>query len=98
MTTSNYIPVSGNTYPIKDQLKALGGRWNAAQKCWMMPANVADKAFALLQAAPRGYVRSAASQPARRSRGTWTGCSCGSVEEYDRPSDCWSCRFDRDDC
>ena len=32
----------------------------------------------------------------RSRRGTWTGCSCGSVEEYERPSDCRSCRHDRD--
>lgn len=30
----------------------------------------------------------------RSGRGTWTGCHCGSVEEYSRPSDCWSCRHD----
>lgn len=36
----------------------------------------------------------------RGSRGsrTWTGCSCGSIEEYSRPSDCASCRFDAEDC
>ena len=28
-------------------------------------------------------------------RGTWTGCQCGSVEEYERPGDCRSCRHDR---
>lgn len=32
----------------------------------------------------------------RRARGTWTGCACGSVEEYARPGDCSSCRHDRD--
>lgn len=31
----------------------------------------------------------------RRSRGTWTGCYCGSVEEYERNSDCVDCRRDR---
>lgn len=30
----------------------------------------------------------------RRSRGTWTGCSCGSVEEYSKASDCWTCKHD----
>lgn len=30
-----------------------------------------------------------------KSRGTWTGCSCGSVEEYERPGDCFTCRHDR---
>jgi hypothetical protein len=36
--------------------------------------------------------------PARKSyrrRGTWTGCQCGSVEEYERPNDCFTCRHDR---
>lgn len=32
---------------------------------------------------------------ARKARGTWTGCSCGSVEEYERRGDCASCRHDR---
>lgn len=30
-----------------------------------------------------------------RRRGTWTGCSCGSVEEFERANDCASCRHDR---
>lgn len=34
------------------------------------------------------------SEPAR-SRTTRTGCSCGSVEEYEKESDCFSCRHDR---
>jgi len=40
---------------------------------------------------------SSASSSSRsgRSRGTWTGCSCGSVEEYERSSDCASCTYDR---
>ena len=29
--------ITGNTYPIKDQLKALGGCWNAAGKFWEVP-------------------------------------------------------------
>jgi len=35
-------------------------------------------------------------QPRSRSRGTWTGCRCGSVEEYAKRSDCWTCQHDRD--
>ena len=36
------------------------------------------------------------SRPARqpRSRGTWTGCHCGSVEEYAKPTDCQTCQHD----
>jgi hypothetical protein len=30
----------------------------------------------------------------RNARGTWTGCPCGSVEEYSRDSDCRQCQYD----
>lgn len=36
-----------------------------------------------------------APRSSSRRRGTWTGCSCGSVEEYERDGDCFSCRHDR---
>jgi len=26
--------ITGNTYPVKDQLKAIGCRWSVQQKCW----------------------------------------------------------------
>ena len=29
--------VKGNTYPIKDQIKDLGGIWDSRQKQWLMP-------------------------------------------------------------
>lgn len=45
------IAVAGNTFPVKDQIKALGGRWNAADKCWMVPAHVAAQAQALVPVA-----------------------------------------------
>ena len=28
------------------------------------------------------------------SRGTWTGCNCGSVTEYSKNSDCRTCQID----
>lgn len=30
----------------------------------------------------------------RKQRGTRTGCSCGSVEEFTKSSDCWTCKHD----
>lgn len=29
--------VKGNTYPIKDQIKTLGGIWDSREKQWLMP-------------------------------------------------------------
>jgi HJR/Mrr/RecB family endonuclease len=39
--------IVGNTYPVKDQLRALGGRWNPDQKAWMVPADKAEEAKSL---------------------------------------------------
>ncbi len=49
--------ITGNTYPIKQQLKALGGRWNAAAKGWNVPDAVADQARALVGGAPESSGR-----------------------------------------
>jgi hypothetical protein len=86
--TETQVAIEGNTYPVRDQLRAMGGRWDAARKVWMVPASRADEARALVPART-------ARRGAARQRGTWTGCSCGSVEEYEKPSDCASCQHDR---
>jgi hypothetical protein len=44
------IAISGNTYPVKDQIKALGGKWDANSKSWMVPDDKAEQARALLPA------------------------------------------------
>jgi len=31
------LEVKGNTYPVKDQIKALGGKWDATKKVWLVP-------------------------------------------------------------
>lgn len=38
---------------MKDQLKALGGRWNPEEKAWMVPADKADEARRLVSGAPK---------------------------------------------
>jgi hypothetical protein len=40
--------IIGNTYPVKDQLRGLGGRWNPDLRAWMVPADKAEKARALV--------------------------------------------------
>lgn len=59
--------ITGNTYAVKDQLKALGGRWNAAAQGWDIPDEKAERARAIVAAA-------SASAPASFSRlpsGAW---------------------------
>ena len=29
---------TGNTYPIRNAIKSLGGKWDAARKAWIVPA------------------------------------------------------------
>jgi hypothetical protein len=43
-----------------------------------------------------GQASSAASNrsSARRYENKRTGCSCGSVEGYTKPTDCWTCKHD----
>ena len=40
--------IIGNTYPVKEQIKALGGKWNSAKKGWDVPDSKAEQAWALL--------------------------------------------------
>lgn len=44
--------LTGNTYPVRDKIKALGGIWNPVQKGWMIPADKFDEAAALVKYAP----------------------------------------------
>lgn len=67
------VAISGNTYPIKDQIRALGGRWDADARCWRVPEDKADEARALVAGAPKQpqrYVSASAryAPPRRRSR------------------------------
>ena len=44
--------ISGNTYPVKDLIRALGGRWDPAAKAWNVPDDKAEEARALVAKAP----------------------------------------------
>ncbi|HMJ13399.1 MAG TPA: hypothetical protein VK524_18400 [Polyangiaceae bacterium] len=99
------VEISGNTYPVKDQIRALGGRWNPAKKVWSVPADKADAAWALVggtAGAPAGTLVgivpvSPGNNGYRRSYAAKyprTGCRCGSREGITRDSDCASCVHD----
>lgn len=49
--------ITGNTYPVKESLKAMGGKWDARQKAWMVPDEVAEDARALVSTSSRKYRR-----------------------------------------
>lgn len=45
--------ITGNTYPVKDALRAMGGKWDAGRKAWLVPDDKAAEAAELVAAAPR---------------------------------------------
>lgn len=57
------VAISGNTYPVKDQIKALGGKWNPDEKSWMVPDAKADEARKLVAGAPKSDSHSHAYRP-----------------------------------
>jgi len=44
--------ITGNTYPVRDQIKALGGRWEPKASGWMVIDLVADECRRLVAEAP----------------------------------------------
>ena len=48
------IQLSGGTYPLKDQIRALGGRWNPAERVWTLPAGTDTSFTAVPVTAPSG--------------------------------------------
>ena len=98
----NTVAISGNTYPVKEALKALGARWNADGKAWMVPADKADEARALVAGAPaRGngpvvrngvmYARSRSTGTARNHGLNTHECALCGETLNSRYETCWEC-------
>ena len=52
--TTKMIPITGNTYTVFKQIKALSPRayWNKADQAWMVPEEHAEAARALVATVP----------------------------------------------
>lgn len=74
MKTQNLVTITGNTYPVKDQLKALGARWNAEAKGWDVPADKADEARAIVNGAGAKSTGSSSTYRPHKC------CVCGVVQ------------------
>lgn len=86
------VLVIGNTYPVKDALRAMGGRWNADAKGWEVPAAKEAEAKALVAGAPvqtkaKYEIRNGdAVTPTKRSNWRpcgYPGCSPNFCDECD---------------
>jgi hypothetical protein len=47
--------VTGATYAIRHELKAMGGRWDPDLKCWWVPEDRAAEARRLIRHVPNDY-------------------------------------------
>ncbi len=57
--------ITGNTYPVRTELRALGGQWDGAKKAWYVPDDRAEEARGLLTV---GAARANTSRRSRRPR------------------------------
>lgn len=74
------VEITGNTYGVRQQLKALGCKWSAARKCWLAPPSIAEQAQALVRLSKGGGRRSrvCATCGCRINYGVWCGkCEFG---------------------
>jgi hypothetical protein len=81
--------IHGNTYPVREKLKGLGGKWSAARKCWLVPDDRADEAKALVAGAPQ----SARCGGVRVTRGPRACATCRARINYGVY--CGKCEFRR---
>lgn len=65
--------ITGNTYPVKEQIKALGGTWSKLAQGWLVPEENAEKARELVaNAGPSTYTpRPREDYKTRRRQSTW---------------------------
>ena len=66
MSTSTVrMYITGNSYPVKDQLKGLGARWDADRKAWWVSSEETAKKCQEIVANGGSSAKSSASSPSR---------------------------------
>ena len=60
------VTITGNTFPVKEKIKALGGRWNADARGWDVPDSQAREARALVSRSVAGSRPTATTRAAAR--------------------------------
>lgn len=86
------IAITGNTYPVKDRLKALGARWNPGLKAWMISEDRAEQARQIVSAAPAS---TSAPRPYHATNCKVCGISEGPRVRIYRSGECQDCFEER---
>lgn len=74
------VAISGNTYPVKDALKAIGAKWDADNKCWTITSTKVDEARKIVANAP---------EQAPATPGVCLKCKGSVKAPY---TICWACK------
>lgn len=74
---------------LKQVAAGHGALTKSASGAWVVQCGAQTNGRVTVARTKQTYGRTAATK-----RGTRTGCSCGSVEEYTKSSDCFSCKHD----
>jgi hypothetical protein len=82
------LVLTGNTFPVKDQIKNMGGIWDGDRKAWLMPdADRLAKAKALLTPAASAPIKATRYARSTGRRGWapcgYPGCSPSYCDECD---------------
>lgn len=75
--------ITGNTYPVRRELRDMGGEWDSAKKTWFVPDDKADHARAILpvgrhgeRAAARPYSNGGSRSKYANKRGRCEDAPC----------------------
>lgn len=70
--TTPLTKITGNTYPVRRELRAMGGEWDADHKCWYVPTDRADEARSLVADTGTARKNSSRRYYDQRARGELT--------------------------
>jgi hypothetical protein len=90
MNTTELVAITGNTYPVKEQLKALGARWNGDAKAWMVDASKVEQARQIVAGAGPAKPFTGHTNY-RPSRCRSCGCAASRWNPIYRSGDCKDC-------
>jgi hypothetical protein len=80
IATLNGILISGKTYDVKEQLKALGGVWQPEEKSWLLPSGT--DLSTITPPAPAAPVAKAKAMPSPKP--FWICCDDATIIDYAR--------------
>ena len=93
MAAIKMVLVVGNTFPVKEELKRLGGAWDARNRGWLVPEqHSAEANHIVAEAGQKTARRTATTAPSRSTRTSrprsfrpcgYPGCNPGYCDECD---------------